>query len=216
MQFVYYPALSQTDRQMLMYEIEGNVYVRKSYDKKGDLIASQILKAGNVKKGNEYYTMPLRVYVYDKDGILEDSLDTYYRCKPSDRVILMNIFPFVETNSQKTIEATVIEGDNSYPTNLEPGMGIPDVSFSLSIKGGLAGFLGNNNKIKIYNRKVTSQDKLRNTYTVNYQVQLIIYLFSIKMKTINYSAEEVIDPMIGIISEYYKETNGSYFTLKLQ
>jgi hypothetical protein len=60
------PLIAQGNKQMFMFQIDGNNYTKKSYDKIGELKSSQIFQVGEVKKGKELHTMPLIVYSYNK------------------------------------------------------------------------------------------------------------------------------------------------------
>ena len=206
---------AQQNKQMFIFQIDENNYTKKSYDKKGELKSSQIFQVGEVKKGKELHTMPLKVYSYDKNNKLKDSSETKYTCKPSAGEIFMNVFPFAEFSVNKTVKIKLSSGNSFYPATWETGQEIADISFSLSLEGGVLGVFGTSSKIRIYERKITAHDTLKNTYTIIAKMQIIAYMFGIRMDTIEYTITETIHPQKGIIKQYFKESTGEYFTIKL-
>lgn len=215
MLFSGHSLFAQQNRQMFMFQVDGNNYTKKSYDKKGKLKSSQIFKVGEVKKEKELHTMPLKVYSYDKNNKLKDSSETKYTCKPSAGEIFMNVFPFAEFSVNKTVKIELSSGNAFYPTTWQTGKEIADISFSLSLEGGVLGTFGTSSKIKIYNRKITAYDKLKNTYTLTAKMQVKAYMFGLRMDTIEFTIEETVHPQKGIVKQYFKESTGEYFTIKL-
>lgn len=208
--------VAQANKQMFMFQVDGNNYTKKSYDKKGNLKSSQIFKVGKVKKEQQQYAMPLKVYAYDKNGKLKDSADTKYTCKPSDYQVLMNVFPFAEFSVNKTVKIKLNSGNEFYPAVWETGKEIPEVSFDLSLEGGVLGAFGTSSKIRIYERKITAHDTTKNTYTITAKMQIIAYMFGLRMDTMEYTIEETVHPRKGIISQYFKQSTGEFFTIKLK
>lgn len=216
MLFSGHSLFAQHNKQMFMFQIDGNNYEKKSYDKKGKLKSSQVFKVGKVKKKQEKYTMPLKVYAYDKHGKLKDSAKTEYTCKPSNHQILMNVFPFAEYSANKTVKIELSSDNEFYPAKWGAGKEIQEISFELSLEGGVLGAFGTSSKIKIYDRKITTYDSVSNTYTITAKMQIKAYIFGVRMDTIEFTIEETVHPQKGIIKQYFKESTGEYFTIKLQ
>ncbi len=212
---VYSLSAQQNDGQMLMYQIDGNNYIKKNYDKNKKQVSSQIFKVGKVMVTEEKYVMPLKVYLYDKNGTLEDSADTKYTCKPSDSKLLMNVFPFSQFSSNKTVIVELEKGNQFYPAELKEGTTIPDIIISLSIDGGVIGSFFSDSQIKIYERKIKTIDKQNNTYTMTSKLQIKAYMLGIRVDTINYMVEEKISKQKGILEQTFVEDTGEYFTIKL-
>jgi hypothetical protein len=210
------PLVAQHNKQMFMFQIDGNNYEKKSYDKKGKLKSSQIFKVGKVKKEKEQYSMPLKVYAYDKHGKLKDSAKTEYTCKPSNHQVLMNVFPFAEYSANKTVKIELNNGNEFYPANWETGKDIQEISFELTLEGGVLGAFGTSSKIKIYDRKITTYDSVSNTYTITAKMQIKAYMFGVRMDTIEYTIKETVHPQKGIVTQYFRQSNGEYFTIELK
>lgn len=214
LQFVVKPLLAQQDNEMLIFQIDGNTYEKKSYDKKGKLSASQVFVVGKIKLAGQQYVMPLKVYLYDKNGELKDSLNTKYTCNPSNKKVLMNIFSFADFSSDKTVKVDLHNGD-FYPTKVSAGNEFADIEFSLSIEGGMAGAFGSSSKVKIYERKITGIDTPKDTYTISSKIEIKAYAFGIRLTTLNYVVSETINKQRGILEQSFKEDTGEYFTIKL-
>ena len=63
----------------------------------------------------------------------------------------MNIFPYNNFSSNKTIKVALSSGE-FYPEKIVEGGSLEEVKFSASIEGGIAGAFGSSTKIKIYER----------------------------------------------------------------
>ena len=206
---------AQGSKQMFMFQVDGNNYTKKSYDQNGKLKSSQIFKVGEVKKTNRLHTMPLKVYSYDENNKLKGRAVTKYVCKPSAGEIFMSVFPFAEFSVNKTVKIKLNSSNALYPAKWEIAQEIADISFSLSLEGGVLGTFGTSSKILIYDRKITDHDALRNTYTIMAKMQVKAYMFGLRMQTIEFTIEETLHPQKGIVKQYFKESTGDYFTIKL-
>ena len=214
--FQVFLGYSQENKQMLMFQIEGNNYIKKSYDKNGVLKDYNVFKVGELTKGKTQYNMPLKVYGYDKNGKLKDSTKTQYTCKPSEETVLMNILPYAQYSSNKIVTVELIDGKDLYPSTWQKGKEMVDISFSLSLEGGALGAFGSGSKVKISQRKVTEYNATKNTYILASNVAIKVYMFGVKVSTIKYELEETIHPQIGIIEQYFKESSGDYFIIKIE
>ena len=200
---------------MFIFQIEGNNYIKKKYDKKGELINSQTFIVGKIMIDKEQYVMPLKIYLYNKKRELEDSATTNYICKPFDNKVLMNIFPFGNFSSDKTVKVDLNNGE-LYPENIIEGGSLEEVEFSASIEGGVAGAFGSSTKIKIYDRKIIKVNTNQGTYHITSKIEIKAYLFGIKLDTITYLVEEIISKQRGILEQKFQEDNGEYFIIKLK
>lgn len=214
--FQVFLGYSQENKQMLMFQIEGNNYIKKSYDKNGVLKDYNVFKVGELTKGKTKYTMPLKVYGYDKNGKLKDSTKTQYTCKPSEETVLMNILPYAQYSSNKTVTVELENGEGLYPSTWVKGKEMNDISFSLSLEGGALGVVGSGSKVKITERKIKEYNTTQKTYTLSSKVEIKVYMFGVKVNTITYDLDETIHPKKGIIKQYFKESTGDYFIIKLQ
>lgn len=206
---------AQVNKQMFMFQVDGNNYTKKSYNNKNELISSQIFKVGEIKNEEGLRTMKLKVYSYDKNNKLKDSAEIKYTCKPSVGEIFMNVIPFAEYSVNKIVKIELGSNDTFYPTTWQIGKEMDDISFSLSLEGGVLGTFGSSSKNRIYDRKITAYDTLKNTYTITSNIEIKTYMFGLRMDTIEYTLEETIHPQKGIVKQYFKESTGEYFIIKL-
>lgn len=216
MMFISSIVLGQSNTGMFMFQIDGNNYTKKSYDKNGNLQGSQILKVGQVDKKVDQYTMTIKAYSYDKNGKMSTGSNTIYKCKPTDKLALMNIFPFADFGKNKTINVESKTSLIFFPTVWETGKKIDNISFSISIKGNSLVAIGTTAKIRITDREITTFDKLKSAYTITSKMQIKVYAFGLLVNTISYSIEEIVNPNKGIIKQYFKEASGDYFKIELQ
>lgn len=205
---------AQQNKQMFIFQIEGNNYIKKNYDKKGALINSQTFVVGKIRENKEEYLMSLKTYLYNKKGEFEDSTSTKYSCKPSDNKVLMNIFPFESFSSNKTVKVALSNGE-LYPENIVEGSKLDQVTFSAFIEGGAAGAFGSSTKIKIYDRQIVKVNDNQGTYHITSKIEIKAYLYGIKIGTISYLVEEIISKQKGILEQTFKKDTGEYFTIKL-
>ena len=206
---------AQQKEQMFIFQIEGNNYIKKNYDKNGELINSQTFIVGKIIINKEQYMMPLKIYLYNKKGRLEDSATTNYTCKPSDNKVLMNIFPFGNFSSDKTVKVALSNGE-LYPENIVEGGSLDEVLFSASIEGGVAGAFGSSTKIKIYNRRIIKVNANQGTYHITSKIEIKAYMFGLKLDTIAYLIDEKISKQSGILEQKFLEDTGDFFTIKLK
>ena len=205
---------AQKNKQMLIFQIEGNNYIKKNYDKKGELINSQTFVVGKIRKNKELYIMSLKTYLYNNKGEFEDSTSTKYICKPTDNKVLMNIFPFGNFSSNKTVKVALSYGD-LYPENIVEGGKLDQVIFSAFIEGGTAGAFGSSTKINIFDRQIVKVNDNQGIYHITSKIEIKAYLYGIKIGTISYLVEEIISKQKGILEQTFKKNTGEYFTIKL-
>lgn len=201
---------AQENKQMLMYQIKGANYIKTSFDKDGVRSSYEEFKVGKVEEGKESYSVSIKIYMFNKIGVLSDSTVTKYACRPSDKEILMNILPFTEFGSNKEIRIKSNGRLMLYPSKWVVGDPQPDISLTMTVEGGVLGALGTTTKLDLSERRVISYNNLDKTYTLTSRVQIKSYMFGIKVVTNNYQVEEIINPQLGILRQELKKTNGDY------
>lgn len=67
---------SQDDEDMLIFQIDGNQYYRKNYDKNNKLISYQSIEVGSLKTSSEKVQTKLTVITYDANDNMKGSSQT--------------------------------------------------------------------------------------------------------------------------------------------
>ncbi len=209
-------SFAQESKEMLILQIEGNNYLRESFDKAGNVISKDLLKVGKLNRMQDKLSVNVKVYNYSKNGNIEDSSETKYTCNPNEENILMNIFPFAAFSTDKTVKVQLSSEFNLYPYPMKVDATLNKISFTVSIEGGALGFFGTNSKGTIADRKVVAYDPTSNVYTLLSKITLKSYLFGLNVNTISYVLREQINPSKGVLKQVFKEPSGEYFTVKLK
>jgi hypothetical protein len=210
-----HPLVAQQNKQMFMYQVDGNKYEKRSFDNEGGLTSKQIIEAGSVRKMESKYVLPVRISSYDEEGKLEDTYATNYSCDPSSSSLFMIVFPLSDINDNTDVSVRLLSGNDFYPQGIKVNQSLPDISFAMDIEGGVLGFVGANSKIKISDRKIFSKDEESRNYNIKEKVEIKGYVFGFNVRTINYSVEEVFNATKGIIKQEYKKDSGEYFNITL-
>jgi hypothetical protein len=217
--FVSVIFFSQTvaqNSQMLLFEIDGNRYEKRNFNKQGELQSFQKLLVGSIEENDDTYRLPVELYSYNAKGVLQDSTKTIYTCKPDEQQVLLNIFPFTDYGKGSVIKINLLDTKTFYPVAPEPGWEMESIEFALKIDKGLVGFLGGKSKIKMYDRHVVSNDTLQSgQYEINSNVDLGVYVLGIKVKGFGYKVLEIVDKDRGIIQQKFTSEDGSYFVIRL-
>ncbi len=191
---------------MLIEQMAGKTIVRKNFDEGSQLIGKQIFRISNIEKSIKTYSVEITTELYNKDGSLDEKYKTSYRCKPDQSSVMMMVYPFFAPKSKKIgIETQSADFKNMYDLN-----NLKDIHLKLSFDSGILNFFGSKNNIKIYNRKLTTGSK---TKTLNSLVEIKAYLLGIKIKTISYKVTEIFDENGNLISQEFRELDGSYFIM---
>ncbi|MEO6902664.1 MAG: hypothetical protein ABI315_05870 [Bacteroidia bacterium] len=206
---------SQNIQEMFMYQIDGNKYEKTSYDKKDNIISTQIIEAGTVQKKGSKYILPVKIFSYDKDGKLEDTYETNYSCEPSEGKLFMHVFPLSNKENYTNVSIRLLSENNFYPVDMGVKNLLPDISFSMDIEGGVLGFFGANSKINISDRKISNEEIESKNYYIKEKMEINAYMFGFKIKTINYSVKETFNFLTGIIQQEYRKNSGEYFVITL-
>jgi len=209
-------AFTQESKEMLILQIEGNNYLRESFDKSGKIISKDLLKVGKLNRLKDQLTVNVKVYNYSKNGDIEDSSETKYTCSPNEEKILMKIFPFAAFSSDKTVKVQLNSEFELYPIPMKVDVTLDEISFTVSIEGGTLGFFGTNGKGKIANRKVVAYDPTSNVYELISRITIKSFLFGLNINTISYVVNEQIHSNKGVLKQVFKKPSGEYFTVKLK
>lgn len=208
-------AMGQKNSDMLTFQIDGNNYIKKNYDKNGVLEDYQIIQIGEITSKGDKNIVPIRSYSYNDKGQILDSSRTSYICDPTDKKLVMNVFPFAYLSANKTVKLKSKTKISLYPKEWKTGDNLPNTLFSVDISGGSLSVFGSTAKIEIYDRKITEYDKSRNAFNISSKLRIGVYAYGIKVKSISYTIEEKVNPEKGIIEQKFKESTGAYFTIKL-
>jgi len=207
---------AQESRKMLIFEIDHNQYRKCNYNEKGKLESFQKLNIGAIDQKSEVYRLPVTIYNFTVNGELKDSTNTIYTCNPDEQKILVNILPYTDYSDNNVVNVDP-QGTNAiYPVNPETGWKMNDLKFEMKIDKGVIGFLGGKSRIEMKHRRVVPNDTVQTgQYEIDSIVNIRIYVLGIKMKTLNYTVIEIIDPDDGIIHQMFTSDEGSYFVIDL-
>jgi hypothetical protein len=209
---IHFPVLGQGEDGMLIFQLDGNRYMRKNFNKENELSNYQTIEVGNVNNKDGKIEAKMTIITYDKDGTLEDASQTNLVCTPESKQVLMGIFPFAGTKSKRSMVAKMDNGAILYPANWRKLKELADFNFNLDFKGGAVGFFGTKSTISIKNRKVMP---LENSFGVQGDMVIEAYVIGINVSTIKYKFFEEIDIQKGIVRQKFTENNGNYFTIEI-
>lgn len=204
--------IGQTENGMLIFQIDGNRYMRKNFNKENELQTYQTIEVGRTTSNNGNIETKMTVITYEKDGTLKDASQTNLICSPDLRQVLLGVFPFAGNKSKRSMIVKMNKGAILYPTDWTALEQLEDFIFSLNFKGGAVGFFGTKSEISITNRKVMPLEK---TFGVSGEISIKAFVLGIKVSTIRYDFFEEIDVQRGIVQQKYTEDNGGYFTLEI-
>lgn len=211
------PAAAQQPKQMLVFEINGNHYKKRNYNKEGKLQSMQELVVGSLQKKTNSYRLPVELYSYNAKGQLQDSSKTTYSCEPDDRQVLLNAFSFTDHAKGREIKVNLKDTNALYPNNPGPDWQMKPVKFGLDIDNGLVGFLGGKSRITMKARQIAANDTLKTgQYQINTMVDIGVYVLGINVKSFEYRVAEIVDKDRGIVwQKFTSEDDGSYFVISL-
>ncbi len=206
------PLLAQNDDGMLIFQVDGNRYLRKNFDKNGELKNYQMIEVGKVNADNKKLETKMTVITYKPDGTLKDAVQSNLVCTPETKQVLMGIFPFAGGKSKNSLVVKMDDEAIMYPAHWRQLSELKDFNFSLNFSGGAAGFFGTKSNVSISNRKVM---KLKNIFGVSGKLSMKAYVLGIRVAKIEYDFYEEIDEKKGIVSQRFTENNGDYFTTEI-
>lgn len=203
---------SQTVTGMMIYQIDGNRYIRKNYNKNGVLEKYETIEVGKVKKENELIESEIIVNTYGSKNDLQKTSKTVIRCNPLSKEVLMGVFPFASVKSNKSLRVEVLENVNLYPTYWKGNAILNDYNFLLKIDGGAAGFFGTESKVSLTQRKLVYLED--NLFEITGKMVIKAFIAGIRITTIVYDYSEEIEPQSGIVKQIFTQNNGAYFTIE--
>ena len=206
------PLVGQSEDGMLIFQVDGNRYMRKNFSKENELLSYQTIEIDTARSINGKIETKMTVITYEKDGTLKGAAQTNLLCTPESRQVLMGVFPFAGKKSKRSMVVKMDNGAILYPKGWKKLKQLDDFIFSLDFKGGAVGFFGTKSKISIANRKVMV---LENTFGVSGKISIKAYVLRVKVSTIKYNFFEEIDLQRGIIRQKFTEGNGDYFTVEI-
>jgi len=144
----------KAQNEMLIGQLSDRVVIRENFDKNGTFLNKQTFEAGETIKKNGYYEIKVVTELFDKYKKTTDKYSTTYRCKPDEASIMVMAFPFSKPKSKETeINTTSKNFKELY--NLE---NLEDIELEMSFDSGLLNFFGSKSTIKIYDRKLDTNN----------------------------------------------------------
>lgn len=204
--FIQTTDLVYAQNDMLIEQIAGKTVLRENFDKDGELVGKQIFRIGAIEKSSDSYSVELTTELYNKDDSIVEKYRTSYRCKPGQSSVVVMVFPLFAPKSKKI----GIKTQSPNYKDIYDLENLKDIHLKLSFDSGILNFFGSKNNIKIFNRKMATDSKIK---TLNSQVDIEAYLLGIKVKTIRYKVTELFDNNSDLISQEFRSKDGSYFTM---
>ncbi len=204
--FIVFSIMVNAQTDMLIGQISGRVVVRENFDDEGAFLNKQTFEAGKIIENNGYYEIEVITELFNKDKESTDKYTTTYRCKPDEASIMVIAFPFADPKSKETEINTVSENFKELYdlANLE------DVEIEMSFDSGLLNFFGSNSKIKIYDRMLEPNE---NGKTIKSKINIKAYAIGIRIKQLDYVANEKLTNENLLSFQNFTEEDGSYFTM---
>lgn len=207
---------AQSNREMLLFEVNGNEYAKRNYSQEGKLKGWQKMHVGTLQKAKDAYQLPVKIYSYSADSTLQDSTKTMYVCDPDDRKVLLNILPFTDHTDQSTIKVKLLDTNAIYPVNPKTGWTMESIRFKLDLDSGIIGFFGGDSRIKMFNRQVVTNDTLDATrYQINSDVSIGAYVMGIQVKSIRFDVKEIVHAEARIVWQRFDQEGEGYFIINL-
>lgn len=196
-------------KEMLIEQIAGKKIVRENFDKNGDLQDKQVFIIGELKWHREIYTVEVVVELYDENGRLDEKYSTTYRCNLNQSDVLLNVFPFADPDDEK-INVDVTSEDFNQLYDLQSGSELKDIHLKMIIESGVLSFFGSKSLVMIKNRKRKTENE---QITISSKAVVETYMLGLKIKTLNYSAEEYLTEDLILQHQKFTEDDGTYFTM---
>lgn len=206
---------------MLLTLIEGNRYELNEYDRKGRLESHKELEIGRVVRENEESKLKIITYNYDENSVLKDSVQTTLVCSNSAENMVMNVLAFLGKSSGGRIRLTVTSHEELFPTQLAESKKLKNVHMEIKVEEGVFSFFGAKSRLLLKNRKLTilrpagSEDTDITGYKLSSKLWIKASVLGLNIKQSVYTVEETVELDRGLVSQEIKQTNGSYFDLRL-
>lgn len=204
--FILFSITMNAQTDMLIGQISGRIVVRENFDEEGAFLNKQTFESGKVIDKNGFYEIEVITVLFDKDKKSTDKYTTIYRCKPDEASVLVMAFPFSNPKSRETEINTVSENFKE----LYDLANMEDVELEMSFDSGLLNFFGSNSKIKIYDRRLESNE---NGKTIKSKINIKAYAIGIRIKQLDYVANEKLTSKNLLSFQQFTEEDGSYFTM---
>lgn len=208
LQLSCHPLVAQQNKQMFMFQVDGNKYEKRSFDKNGKMVSKQIVEAGSVYQKGTKNILPVKILSYDRKGKLKDTYQTNYTCNPLESSLFMYIFQLSDNQSYTDVSVQLLSKNDFYLQGIKVNDALPNISFSMDIEGGVLGFFGANSKIKISGRKILAEESTLQNFRIHEKIQIKAYMFGFNISTINYTVSEIFNTTKGIVKQEYKEDSG--------
>lgn len=193
---------------MLIEQIAGRDIIRKGYNEAGDKISKQKFSISNLDTLKGILSVQIRVSLFDEKDKLTDSYTTDYVCKPDESNVLLTVFPFARQNdAEYVIETSSPEFKELYDFS-DNAKKLNDLSVEMSVKSGLLGFFGSNNRISIKNRSLEMET---GNYILTSDLTVEAYLWGLRVKSIQYEVIEMLNAEKFLMSQKFQNKSGSFF-----
>lgn len=202
--------ISVSGQNMLIEQIAGKEVVRKAFNAHKELTAKQVFKVGVLQTTRSQLSVQLQVSLFDEKGKLKDKYLTQYTCEPGKSHVLLAVFPFArQGNAEYVIEASSPGFKRLYDFEAD-AQSLPDLNLEMSVKSGILSFFGSKTLLSLTNRRVS---KNGSGFELKSQLKIEAYLWGLKVKTIQYTATEILDIDKGLLSQMFMAEDGSYFLM---
>lgn len=207
-------ASAQDHGAMLISNIAGNSYILRNFDKAHKEKDRQRIKTGELRTKGERLELPVIVYSYGADGLLQDSSSATYSCSPSQKQMLAVVLPYALKGSKSTIRITDVNSGDLYPEQWNGITPLPDRTLKLSIEGGWAGFFGARSDVVYADRVLTPTGS--STYTISGTLTIASYAWGINVSNIRFKTKEDVDRKVGLVQLEFRKANGEHTTIELE
>ncbi|KOH43700.1 hypothetical protein NC99_34690 [Sunxiuqinia dokdonensis] len=195
---------------MLIEQIAGRDIIRRGYNEAGDQISKQKFSISKLDTVEGFLSVQIRVSLFDEKDKLTESYTTDYVCKPDESNVLVTVFPFARQNdAEYVIETSSPEFKELYDFS-DNAKKLNDLIVEMSVKSGLLGFFGSKNRISIKNRSLEMET---GNYILTSDLTVEAYLWGVRVKSIQYRVTERLDQEKSLISQNFKNEDGSYFLI---
>jgi len=202
---------SQTQKGMLMYQIENKQFKKTSFDKNNKIITYQYIKVGKIIQNEGVFSLEIRVKSFNENGTLKKEEISKYSCKTREGNIFMGVFPFINKPSKK-FDINVLSGNTLYPTDLAGLKFLGDYRLRVNYKTGLLGISAKIN-MNYINRNIKKIND--STFVITGEIKMNIFVAGVNVSNVYYKSDEKLNTSKGIIYQKFVEDTGAYFTIQL-
>lgn len=213
-------ALGQGLQTMPLSLVEGNRYVRQSFDENGQAETYQEIEISRLVRDSTGVEITLTLYTFDADRRRDGLVRTTIRCREQDLDMVMNLLAILRPEDRR-IDLRVTGGEVLYPVSPVETDTLQDVTLDVEVQRGVLSFLGSKSRVHLANRSVRlqqvagAQPRLSEpTYTVSEELHMRFYVLGIKVRERSYRVEETIAPGQGLVRQVLTAPDGSYIVLE--